>query len=190
MENNYTLDKEFNKIDFDIFPLKKGNYENCTFTNCSFVEADLSQTVFDTCRFIACDMSMAKVSQTAFRNVVFKDTKMLGIDFSICHKIGLSFSFENCMLNLASFYQTKIKKSHFENCQLHEVDFVEADLSEVVFNHCDLLGAKFEQSILEKTDFRTAYNYTIDPNNNRLKKTKFSTNGILGLLDSFDIVVE
>ena len=35
--------------------------------------------------------------------------------------------------------------------------------------------------------FQTAYNYKIDPEINPMRKAKFSTQGIVGLLDKYDI---
>jgi hypothetical protein len=43
---------------------------------------------------------------------------------------------------------------------------------------------------LEKADFRTSYNYSINPEVNRIKKAKFSTAGIAGLLCKYDIEIE
>jgi hypothetical protein len=45
----------------------------------------------------------------------------------------------------------------------------------------------FNQSNLEKVDFRTSKNYAIDPENNRIKRAKFSYPDVLGLLDKYDI---
>ena len=71
-----------------------------------------------------------------------------------------------------------------------EVDFTACNLSAAVFNDCDLSGAVFYQSNLEKTDFRTAFNYTIDPSVNKMKKALFSVLGLAGLLNKYDIVIE
>ncbi len=73
---------------------------------------------------------------------------------------------------------------------MQEVDFVEANLSGIKFIECDLLGAIFENTNLERTDFRTAYNYTLDPGQNRIRKTKFSLQGLPGLLTKFDMEIE
>jgi len=51
------------------------------------------------------------------------------------------------------------------------------------------LNATFDKTMLEKADFRTAYNYSIDPDNNRIKKAKFSQSGLGGLLHKYDIVI-
>jgi uncharacterized protein YjbI with pentapeptide repeats len=73
---------------------------------------------------------------------------------------------------------------------LKEVDFSECDLTESIFENCDLNSANFDQTILEKADLRTAYNYSIDPEINRIKKAKFSIQSISGLLIKYDIKIE
>ncbi len=73
---------------------------------------------------------------------------------------------------------------------MQEVDFTESDLSGSSLDNCDLSGALFENTNLEKTDFRSAFNYTINPETNRLKKARFSLQGIAGLLEKYGIVIE
>jgi len=115
---------------------------------------------------------------------------MLGLLFEDCNKFGLSFSFDNCILNHCSFYKTKLKKIIFKHCQLQETDFTESDLTGAIFNECDLFNAKFDNTILEKADFKTAYNYSIDPEINKIKQAKFSVHGIAGLLHKYNIIIE
>ena len=59
-----------------------------------------------------------------------------------------------------------------------------------MFDNCNLLQAIFDHTVLEKADFRTSYNYSIDPEINRMKKARFSISGISGLLDKYDIDIE
>lgn len=115
---------------------------------------------------------------------------MLGLRFDTCNEFGLSFSFDGCQLNHSSFNKVEIKKTVFKNSQLQEIDFTDANLTSVVFDNCDLIRAHFDHTILEKADFRTSYNYSIDPEINRIKRAKFSISGISGLLDKYDIVIE
>jgi fluoroquinolone resistance protein len=70
------------------------------------------------------------------------------------------------------------------------VDFTNSDLTGLVFENCNLFGAIFENTILEKVDFRTSFNYSINPEINRIKKAKFSMVGIVGLLDKYNILIE
>jgi uncharacterized protein YjbI with pentapeptide repeats len=78
----------------------------------------------------------------------------------------------------------------FVNCTLHEVDFTEADLTASLFENCDLQRTLFANTNLEKADFRTAFNYSIDPELNRIKKARFSMPGVLGLLSKYNIDIE
>lgn len=162
-------------------------YEKCSFTNCDFSSVDLSNVKFIDCSFLNCNLSLVKLLKTSFQDAVFVGCKMLGLRFDDCSDFNLSFRFETCSLNHSSFYKKKIRKTYFEDCQLQDVDFTESDLTGSIFSKCDLLNATFENSILEKVDFRSALNYSIDPHLNRVKKAKFSLSGLPGLLEKFDI---
>jgi uncharacterized protein YjbI with pentapeptide repeats len=83
-----------------------------------------------------------------------------------------------------------MKKTNFVRCQLKQVDFSGCDLSQSVFEDCDLADAVFENTVLEKADLRTAFNYSIDPEMNRVKKAKFSLINVRGLLAKYDIELE
>ncbi len=83
-----------------------------------------------------------------------------------------------------------MKKTIFKDCVIKEADFSDADLTEARFLNCDLSMTRFHYTTLDKADLRTAGNFSIDPELNKLKKTKFSSSGIIGLLDKYDIVVE
>ena len=189
VQMEYIEDKSFEGTDFTVHGIEPGNYENCKFINCNFSEVNLSGINFLDCYFDGCNMGMAKLGKTGFRNIQFTGCKLLGLHFDHCNTIGLEMQFDNCILNLSSFYQLKLKCIVFKNSILHEVDLAAADLSNAVFDNCDLKGAMFESTIIEHADFRTAYNYSIDPAKNKIKKAKFSMAGLIGLLDKYDIVI-
>lgn len=169
---------------------KEEEYENCTFNNCSFTEADLLSIVFEECVFENCDFSNAKIAHTAFKEVKFINCKLIGLHFENCNQLLLSLDFDNCQLNFSSFYQLNIKETNFKKCELKDVDFTETNLSESVFKECDFKNAVFDNTNLEKSDFRTSINYSINPSNNRVKKAKYSSEEVKGLLDQFDIIIE
>jgi len=133
---------------------------------------------------------MANLTRTTVRDVIFKNCKMLGLRFENCDQLSLSVTFDACNLGQASFYKVKLKKTAFTRCKLHEVDFSQADVSESIFDDCDLARAHFGNTTMEKTDFRTSINYSIDPEKNRVKKAKFSLSGVPGLLDKYGIEIE
>lgn len=187
---DYFVEETFDKLKFTIKPLAKGEYELCTFKNCDFSNADLSEIKFVDCDFNECNLSLARLTLTAFRDARFLNCKMLGLQFDTCNEFGFAVYFENCNLNNSNFYKTKLKATVFKNVVLQEVDFTESDLAAAVFEDCDLLGATFENTNLEKADFRTSFNFAIDPELNRIKKAKFSQNGLAGLLGRYDIDIE
>lgn len=189
MEAVFEEDKTFDIINYTTTPLAKGDYENCDFLNCNFYNTDLGKIKFTGCRFTGCNLSAANISGTALRDIVFKDCKLLGLQFDTCNEMLFEVKFEHCIINLSNFYKRKLKGSRFSSCTLIEVDFSEADLGNSVFDNCDLSGAVFENTILEKTDLTTAYNYSIDPEKNRIKKAKFSIPAVIGLLNKYDVEI-
>jgi uncharacterized protein YjbI with pentapeptide repeats len=183
-------DRDFDGITYINEELLPGNYEKCTFMNCELHEAELSDYSFVDCTFDNCNLSMAKLRNTALKTVLFKNCKLLGVNFSDCKAFQLAFKFDNCNLSLATFFRLKMKGTKFRNCNLREADLSEADCSGSLFDNCDLLGAMFDNTNLEKADLRTAYNYSINPESNKIKQAKFSLHGLAGLLDKYDIEVE
>lgn len=186
MSNPYFFQATFTR---DYVPVA-GEYEGCIFNGCDWAGLDLSGYHFIACRFEGCNWSMAKLQRTVLREVYFKDCKLLGLRFDLCNHLGFSVSFTGCQLQHASFYQLKLKSTPFSHCNLQETDFAETDLTAALFEHCDLALAQFERSNLEKADFRTAFNYTIDPESNRLRHAQFSLPGVVGLLRKYELVVE
>ena len=190
MDRIYTEGQTYTGADFSASPLPCGDYENCIFITCNFSNADLSGFQFNDCSFTGCNLSNAKLIQTAFREIQFKGCKLTGLHFDNCHDFLFAAAFDNCTLNLSSFYQKKLANTSFINCILHEVDFTASDLSKALFNSCDLSGSIFDNTILEKADFRTSYNYIINPEINHIKKAKFSISGVPGLLYQYNIEIE
>lgn len=189
MNNTYFEEQAFEGIDYTAKALTRGQYEACTFLNCDFSNVDLSDISFTECSFKSCNLSMVKMLQTTLNDARFNDCKMLGINFEHCNEYLFTVAFDNCHLNLSSFYRRALKKTSFRNCSLHEADFTESDLSGSVFDNCDLTGARFENTVLDKVDFRTAFNYTINLQINKAKKAQFSLAGLPGLLAGYDIVI-
>lgn len=187
----YAEDKKYENVDFVTEDIRTfSEYENCVFINCNFYETDISHIKFTECEFRDCNLSMAKTHDTAFRDVSFKNCKMLGLRFDSCNQFGLAFTFENCNLSHSSFFQNKIRKTKFYNCHLEGVDFAQSDLSSTSFDECNLNMAIFDNTIIEKADFRNASGFQIDPESNYIKKARFSTSGLPGLLTKYNIDVD
>ena len=190
MENTIHEDKQFEKQSYADAPYPVAEHEDCQFEACDFSNTDLSGSSFSDCVFDGCQFSMTKLRNTSFRNVIFKNCKMLGLHFEDCNPFLLSLHVDNSSIKLSSFLKMNLKKMQWTNSALHELDFSEADLSSAIFEGCDLQRSIFAGTNLEKSDLRTSYNYSIDPEQNRLKKAKFSLPGVIGLLDKHDIQID
>lgn len=181
--------ENFDLVDYSENRMPGETYEQCVFSNCNFFNSDLSRIAFTDCQFSNCNFSMTSIIDAAFKNVAFQQCKLMGIDFSKCDDFLFSASFTGCTLDYSIFEAKNLKKTKFDHCSLKDVDFSNADLTFAIFDSCDLLRATFYNSLLEKADFRTAINYSLDPAYNKIKKAKFSLEGLPGLLSKYNIEV-
>ncbi|QDH78473.1 pentapeptide repeat-containing protein [Echinicola soli] len=188
MKTAYFDGKEFRDEDFRL-SFTTGEYEECTFVGCTFAGSDLRDVVFSECNFERCDLSNAQLQNTSLRDIEFSTCKLLGLRFDKCNPFLLTITFTDCQLDFSSFYGLKLKQTKFKSCRMHEVEFVEVDLTASTFDGCDLFHAVFDGACLEKVDFSTAENFSIDPESNQIKKAKFSLSNVTGLLDKYDISV-
>lgn len=184
------VDKVFEKQAFGDLAKQGEVFEGCRFVQCNLAQADLSGLMFRECTFEQCDMGLVKLIDTGLQEVAFIDCKLLGVQFSDCRKLLLEMSFKRCMMKLSVFLKLDLKNTVFDNCEMQEADFTEANLTGSRFDNCDLRLTIFFHTNLEKADFRTAVNFSIPPESNRLRKAKFSLHGLPGLLEHYGIDVE
>jgi len=133
---------------------------------------------------------MTNLSGTSLKTVDFKNCKLLGIQFHACTDFLFNVSFQECVLDYSSFANKKMPKTKFDSCSMKEVSFIGTNLTGSAFDNCNLDNAIFNDTQLAAVDFSSAYNYRIDPEFNPMKKAKFSTQGIPGLLDKYDIKIQ
>ena len=190
MENLINTHKTFEKVSFIDKRVNNREFEDCVFKNCDFSNSDFSNNSFMDCEFIDCNLSMTQLTGTSLKTVHFKDCKLLVIQFHMCADFLFSVSFEESVLDYSSFANKKMPKTKFNTCSIKEVSFIGTNLTNSSFENCNLDNAIFNDTQLAEVDFRTAYNYKIDPEFNPMRKAKFSTRGIIGLLDKYDIKIE
>jgi uncharacterized protein YjbI with pentapeptide repeats len=190
MDLPLNYESTYDQVDFTKEKLPLGRYEYCTFKTCILTNHDLSNYEFIECEFTDCDLSNCKPGHTAFRDVQFTACKLIGINFEYVNPFLISMKFKGCTLDFSSFPGMVLKKIKFEKCSLMEVDFTNADLTGISFDHCNLTKTIFENTKLEKADFRTAKNFIIDPEVNSLRKARFSSDGLAGLLAKYKIVID
>jgi uncharacterized protein YjbI with pentapeptide repeats len=85
------------------------------------------------------------------------------------------------------FREALLEKGEYENCKYAKCILSSTDLSSILFIDCAFMDSDLSLVNLAKTCFRDAVNYSIDPEKNKIKKARFSSAGIAGLLDKYDI---
>ena len=186
----YFLDSKYNHHIYGRDELNFKEFECCTFNDCTFSAGNFIDVTFIDCVFNNCVFSEAKINHVAMRTVTFNGCEIKDVNFAMCNKLIFEVRFNNCVLDFSKFYTLKLKKTPFINCSLVAVDFMATDLTEVLFENCDLYRAEFAKAIASKANFKTSYNYTINPTITRLKKAVFSLKAVKGLLYKHDIIVE
>ena len=165
-------------------------FENCIFKKCEAAEIDFSRKTFVDCEFINCNLTGIKLGQTAFKNCTFKSCKLMGLHFFNCNTFLLEFHFQECTLDLSSFYGLKIPKTQFKTCRLHEVDFTNAELKGSIFSGSSLASALFDNTNVELCDFRNTENLNLSPILNSIKKAIFDRQSAMGLLHALQIIIK
>ena len=187
---DYFLDIEYHDITYGEQEVNLKEFESCTFNGCDFSQCNFIGVVFIDCTFNDCLFSGAKINHVALRSTFFNHCKMEDVNFSMCDKLIFEVHFKECVLDFSKFYTLKLKGTTFIDCSIVAVDFMSADLTEVVFDNCDLYRSEFGQANANKANFKTSYNYTIDPTKTKLKKAVFSLNQVKGLLFKHELVIK
>jgi uncharacterized protein YjbI with pentapeptide repeats len=115
---------------------------------------------------------------------------MLGIHLKDSRSLSCHAHVSNSVLDYSSFFERNIKKFQFEQCSLQHVDFERANLQQALFKKTNLLNARFVQCNLEGCDFRSSINIQLDPEVNRMKKSKFGPEQLPGLLLKYQLIID
>lgn len=165
-------------------------FRRCVFMNMDLTGIRLTGTILSECEFTGCNLSLANLSGSSLQTVLFKDCKLSGVRFDQCSTFLFIAGFRNCLLDRAVFSRMKMKKTEFIKCSMKDADMSGCDLTGALFDLCDCERTNFDGAVMDKADLRTAFNFSIDPEKTKLKKALFTSSGIAGLLDKYDIVIE
>jgi len=179
----------FEDLDLGGVRLGEKSFRDCRFVKVRWAEAQLAGCTFEDCAFEDCDLTMAKVAGAAFREVAFVRSKLMGVDWTDVRGLVFAVSFEECNLSHATFSDRKMPRTIFRKCRAHEASFAGVDLTKSVFAGSDLRGARFIDTVLVEADLSEAVHYDISPQQNRLRKTKFSEEAALALVAQLGVVV-
>ncbi len=180
--------KTYKDLDFRVIELDE-EYYRCTFEHCDFTEILFQKINFEECRFVACNFSLCKSNGTSWNKVWFAQCKLTGANFSHANKFTFNAKFSDCLMQYASFQGLNLQGFQFTKCQLTEADLTTCNLKKAQFIDCNLDRAIISHCNLEEADFSTAFNFIINPNDNRMKKAKFSLQNLPGLVAVFDVKI-
>lgn len=187
MKETIHIGKTFTKVIHTEESVTHREFENCTFIDCDFYGSNFSQSQFLDCTFKGCNLSMIKLNATSLKNVDFEECKMMGIAFEYCDDFLFEVKLKDCMLDFCSFANKKMQKTQFSTSSMQEVNFSGTNLTKAVFDDVNLNGALFDKTILMEADLSKAYNFSIDPELNSIKKAKFSLKDAGGLLEKHNL---
>lgn len=175
-------------LDLSHTKISKKECKHVTFTKVNFSYATFVDCFFESCSFIGCDLTVMKPQYSSFEKTTFVDSRVTGVDWTTT---GLSFSasFTKCNLNYSSFMGMSLKNMTIEDCIAKEVAFQEANLQGASFTNTDLTDSFFLRTNLIHTDLSTARGYTINPEDNIIKQTKFSLDAAIAYLQTKGIDV-
>ena len=190
MTSDYIYDAEYKDLVFETDAIKYKNFENCVFHNCDFTACHFQTVAFIDCTFLNCNFKDAKINHVSLRDVWFTGCNLTNVNFAMTDQVIYEFNFKDCLLDYTKFYALKLRKMQFINCSLIATDFMGCNLTEALFDNCNLRRAVFIDTIAHKADFSTSYDYTIDPEKNKLKKAVFAAEGLKGLLEKYDLLIK
>lgn len=179
----------FSNLKFSNTSILEKDFEGCSFKKCTFIEVGFHTCKFLDTQFDDCVLSAVKPLNSSFMEVTFKDSKVMGVDWTKAKSIHF-LSFFNSQIDYSNFSFLKLPKLVLKQCTAREVDLTEADLTDSNFECTDFEGAKFHKTNLSKANFKKAFNYLIDFQTNTLKKTEFSMPEVVSLLKNLDIIIK
>ena len=185
--------KVFTGRDFKEKTVTSRLFSACIFRNCDFTGATFRFCKFQECSFESCNLSLVKLNGSLFSGTSFKDSKLVGINWTEASwpriKLSCLLQFDNCLLNDSSFLGLSLAGTRITRCLAKEADFRETDLSKADLTHTDFSGALFGSTDLTGANLDQARNYAIRISDNKVKDAKFSMPEAMALLYCLDIKI-
>lgn len=170
-------------------------FDQCEFSNCNFRQAIFEDCRFSDCTFERCDLTLASVPESRFGETSFKESTLIGLDWSRATwrnsklKTPFPIDFKSCQLDHSIFAGLIAPELTILDCSAKELFCADANLFKADFSGSDLSGSIFQNTRLEKADFSSARNYSLDISQNVVKGARFSLPEALGLLYALNIEI-
>ena len=186
-------DRTFDGLSLKGAVILSKQFYNCVFRNCDLTGANLRFCKFADCRFESCNLSLVKVDGSVFGGVVFKASKLLGVNWTGASWPRLTVTappqFLDCVISDSSFLGLSLRGAVIRKCLARDADFREADLSGADLTGTDFTACLFGKTNLTGADLTHARNYAIRISDNKVKDAKFSMPEAMSLLYCLDIKI-
>jgi fluoroquinolone resistance protein len=184
------IDQTLQDLDYIEGYLENKTFKNCIFKHCNFMQCTFESCSFVDCTFENCDLSVIKHNKTHFANLIFKKSKAIGVNWTEKFSFKITLEFYNSVINYSIFMGMTLRNFKLIDSIAHEVDFGDTKMKDAICTGTDFQDSVFLRTQLTNADFRKATNYTINPQNNAVKKANFSLPDALTLLSEFGVIVE
>jgi fluoroquinolone resistance protein len=188
-DDDFFADRTFSDLSLEAADLGGKQLQGCTFRRCKLPESRWEKTKLEDCVFESCDLLRMVPRQLALRGVTFKDSRLMGVDWSDLAPMP-DVRFEKCDLRYDSFVRLRLRATRFVGCLAREASFLETDLTEADFTDTDLQGSTIQGCQLARANFARASHVFFDPQKNRLKDTRLGLEAALAVVQSLGILVD
>ena len=167
--------------------LENAEFEDCVFDHCRWLG-----TRVQNCRFNACTFDHCNFSGVVFSFTTMKDAWLLNSAFrsmawgGLQGKSGVFQPFgkiKNCAFRYNDFSGMALNGFDWTGAELQQCTFDDTRLAGASFYGVRLGRTRFTRCDLQKADLRTAEEYAIDLETNKLKGARFSFPDVVRLLE-------
>jgi len=143
---------EYQGVDFTEQTISRLHLETAIFMQMIATGAQCENLRAEDVRFVGCNFANAAWPKLSWRRAEFIGCRMTGF---ITLEADISDTlFKDCKIDLAQFYNAKMRGVRFEDCPLTGGDFRLTDLTGAAFVRCDLSGADLTGASLAGVDLR------------------------------------
>lgn len=186
---DFLADRTFTDLVLEAGDLSGKELQRCTFRRCKLPASRWARSKLEECLFEHCDLTRMAPQGLALREVTFKDSKLMGVDWTDLGPLP-NARFDGCDLRYASFVKLKLRATKFLGCTAREANFIDIDLTEADFTGTDLTDSTIRGCTLAKTNFSRATGVLFEPQHNRVKGARIALEAALAMARSAGMVVE
>ena len=188
-----SVGERFEGLTQDEAQLMDSEFEDCVFVRSTFRQVEFRSCRFADCVFERCDLSLVRLPGTVLSGVVFKECKIVGVNWTEAGWRTISLhdpvKFMKSILNESTFLGIALPGLELIDCVAHNVDFRESDLKDADFSGTSLEGSMFAGADLSGADLRRARGYAIDARETVVEGGRFALPEAISLLAGLGVEV-